>query len=942
MPPIPGLQGVRPLNVGGISDIPSLSGGGGLQGIPSLGVQAPSARLEPTRPKFSAAMDVLERVRLGRMSVDSARKSLSSLSDEERDQLRSLVIQRQQSTSAPLPKNQLAALEKKEPRGFLGSVLHETGKLLERDPTIGGIMKITRAEAKGNIPVASAGARDIEGAVKGFMPGLYVSGRAVGKDVGTIGKNVVQDPFGRTKLSELRTTRDVVKPIAKQYAHTYGPLAHGDLAEFAHRVGQHPLGPALDLLALVSAGVGTAGRVAAASKAVELGRVEPLASGSSVVGGRYYVNPLKSGRYSVRDSQWQQSHVPGSNPFRAVNMPDEASAIAHAQSLSTGGIHGSTLARALVGGTRGGSKGHLIQAYERAAGVSHVQENAAIAKEIVSVLDDKNLPLNRRNFTRVWKDMAKDLQATAQRDIGAVANIKAEQPLFGSKAVAVPLKAGLVAARELNDLVRASAIYLRGAYLPNNWAGNLFFSLVHQGVFSPVNLGKSFAMDKALGTRYRKAVDASLGMNPATSILSEKGRGYISATSRPVAEFMGNVADQPFRRGAWLHEARKKGYRTLSDVKKLIDTAYHGIGASAASDAAIQEMADIGRLASEEIGKFGRMNKVERDTLRNIVFVYSWMRAAGRYSYRFPMAHPIQAAVDSHIGQVGSDWTNKEMGGVPSFLVGAIPVGHDSKGNPLLINPFSVNPLTTGLQEWAAVKGAVDIVRGKPFDKYSQQDVITGLLNPPIQSYLQGWAGGKDFPTNIKQSMAWWRLNRELRHPGSGSIYPTTRAEAIGHFTAGGFYPRKADQAAITRSLVREGAAHPAALIPEQLKAYKNATGESLPPDLIKEYKADLKMVEGLKNFQHDYARQHGQSGFRNLPAQNRLEAALIWYEQYGGLAKEDMDALHIEAKQVQSDTEANDLANALFSETGIGSVKREWDDAMREARGMHLTRMRQ
>jgi hypothetical protein len=354
------------------------------------------------------------------------------------------------------------------------------------------------------------------------------------------------------------------------------------------------------------------------------------------------------------------------------------------------------------------------------------------------------------------------------------------------------------------------------------------------------------------------------------------------------------------------------------------------------------EVSDIGRLASEEVGKFGRMNSKEREVLRNIIFVYSWMRAAGRYSYRFPMAHPIQAAVGAHLGDVGEKWTEKQMGGIPSFLVGAIPVGRDSKGNPLLINPFTVNPMGTGLQEWSAVKGTIDQIRGKPFDKYSQQDIISGVATPVIQSLIEAHSGGKSIPDNLKQSLAWWRLQRDLRHPGGGNVYPTTRAEAIGHFMLGGFYPREADQAAITRSLLREKSGHPEALIPEQLKVYQKRTGGTLPQEFVKRYRDDLNMTSALKNFQHEYASKHGQSGFRNLPAQNRLEAAIDWLEKYSPMPEEAIVGLRTTADRIQSDAAANDMANRLFASTGIGRVKRRWDEIMRTSAQRTLTRKRQ
>src|SRR5262252_3183260 len=105
------------------NDIPTFNPSG--SGIPTFGSVPAAAPRYSSR--FRSAMDTLERVRLGRMSVDQARKQLSSLSDNERQQLKSLVWQRSPDRE---PTNQLAALEKSKGGGggLLGTLKH-VGKL---------------------------------------------------------------------------------------------------------------------------------------------------------------------------------------------------------------------------------------------------------------------------------------------------------------------------------------------------------------------------------------------------------------------------------------------------------------------------------------------------------------------------------------------------------------------------------------------------------------------------------------------------------------------------------------------------------------------------------------------------------------------------------------------------------------------------------------------
>jgi hypothetical protein len=241
-----------------------------------------------------------------------------------------------------------------------------------------------------------------------------------------------------------------------------------------------------------------------------------------------------------------------------------------------------------------------------------------------------------------------------------------------------------------------------------------------------------------------------------------------------------------------------------------------------------------------------------------------------------------------------------------------------------------------------AAEGTYHVIKDpRSFNKYAQQDVITGLMNPLLGAYLESWSGGRSMKDTLERSVAAIRTAKELQHPGSGGVYPTSRTESIGHFMIGGLFPRKADQQAITRSLQRENAQNPMALIPEQVKQFEKITKQKVPEQLISQYKADLEMIDELRNFQHGYASSHGSSGFRNLPPQNKLEAAIQWIEKYSHLPDDQVAEIKQEASGPMPDAQANELANAIFAMSGIGTIKRTWDEMMRNARGLQTTRKR-
>ena len=926
---------------------------------------------------------------------------------------------------------------------------------------------------------------------------------------------------------------DIIKPMLHQYGYTYGPLFEGDPSTTLSRLNDHPLQPIMDAFAVASMGLGTAGRVAAATRALDATKLTRAADGSLRMGvdaarttARYkplgysmehyvrptaeqmanepYMNhfsvlidtktgdslfspvgsshdeiydPLFDNRGTATRDRWDNpekhpviqatgvfdpetgkvasinidpedmamaagTNVPklinkvkadaektyitpqklrsmtpdnpagnliirAGNPRPgepqlwyimkpngqrvASNFPNEGAAIAHAQSLVTGGVTAPALEKSFVDWTqpdtgaarqmlvRGAnltpksqfqvareayfqrSRGSLMDAYEKARGITHDTEYENIANEIVNnVLDNQDLPIGRSKSEAVkaaLSQAAEDFVTTYHKDVGAIKGQAAEQPEFIAPGTAAALKAVGISIREASDLIRAGAVFLRPAYIPNNWAGNAFLNTIHQGVFAPLELGKSLVMDKHIGTRYTRGIDQAMGFNAAQLVSGRRGAGYIASAVDPVAHLMGSIADQPFRRAAWLHEARRAGYKTLADVKALWDKAdaekeaflnRGGVGKGLEDGSwdqrttpALAEIAKISRSAQEEIIKFGKYNDIESGLLRNLIFVYSWMRGAGRYFARFPMVHPMQAAVSTSVAAIGQNWLNQTMGGVPAFMIGAIPVGKDSNGNTMVINPFTVNPLGSGAQMLGTAVSLKKILSDpSSFNKYVDQDPAQ-LFNPLVASTIEAYTGGRPMSETIPKSIAAYRLYQNLEHPGRGQIYPTSRLEAIGQFTGGSMFPRMTSQAGITRALERERADMPAMRIDDEMKLMKDKLNFTPPKFLVDNYKADLQKLAQEKDFQHSYAQAHGSQGFTNMPAANRAEAAVEYLSRYHLVSPVQLEQMQQQMDTTKDDTTMNALANAFWNLTGSGIVKQMWQQMVKTARDRNLTAKR-
>src|SRR6185503_5959750 len=88
--------------------------------------------------------------------------------------------------------------------------------------------------------------------------GSSFGGGLPGNLIADIANTTLGFPAGLVSIEEAaregRFKEDVLKPIAENYAHTYGPLFEGHPGRMLSRMGKHPLGPILDALTVASLG----------------------------------------------------------------------------------------------------------------------------------------------------------------------------------------------------------------------------------------------------------------------------------------------------------------------------------------------------------------------------------------------------------------------------------------------------------------------------------------------------------------------------------------------------------------------------------------------------------------------------------------------------------------------------------------------------------------
>jgi len=729
-----------------------------------------------------------------------------------------------------------------------------------------------------------------------------------------------KDPVGTTKQ---------MAAAEKQY---YGPLFTGDIGQFKKNVTDRPLTLPMDVGAVFSAGLGTAGRFSALSKASEAFEAataqEALPNGVVRVGGRYHVNPTTAG-HDVIDT--------ADNGRLVANMPDQASAIAHAESLGFSRAGKSAFMNALHAVTHpelyGGHRGSLIDLYTR----HNKRAQAKIAKEDADLVEAlKEVAADPNVRTKVFGKEARQSQIA-----GARADVKKTLAEYGAAINERDYgKLGAAGYKEIVSGIRHGAIYLRPAYLPNNWAGNAFMNLTHQGFLAPVNLAKSAVVFHKLQPEALAQLRRAGGLNPAEAISQGSARGVVTSALHPLVERAGHLADQPFRDAAVLHELRKAGVRKLKDVNDLLMKAHHG------DEDALATVARAGNAGQEEVVKFKDLNPKERAVASNGLFVWNWVRGSTRYLARYPGQHPLQAAAMIHAAPIGNQQVQAQTGGMPWFMSGSIPVGRTKDGDPIMVNPFALNPLGSGIGFAQDIAGTVKALRHpEAFNKYSDPTILD-LTNPLIQAVTKRVTGmtTRPFVPELAQQIAPLRLLEDLKHPGRGGIFPMSRQEALGHYIVGALWPRHASQEALTSALERENINNPQALLDTQVKDYEKATGIKVPENMIAGIKGDLDSMQHIKDYQRKYANSIGSSGFRHLPPINKVESAIKYLREHhtAGVDEQTLQQYEQAAQSPgMNDQALEQLSNALWGMTQTGEYKQAWDNMRAQEKSMKTTKRR-
>ena len=147
------------------------------------------------------------------------------------------------------------------------------------------------------------------------------------------------------------------------------------------------------------------------------------------------------------------------------------------------------------------------------------------------------------------------------------------------------------------------------------------------------------------------------------------------------------------------------------------------------------------------LGQYHHWSPLESQ-IRTFVPFYSWMRAITRHTMHMASERPVEAVAMANAGQMGVKQTQKELGKIPDFMKGYIPLGGGKFGGILgkILGPTHAGRKmvlsTQGLNPYASFGDVADMV-GSMVSGHApggEEAVATSLL-PTVQAAIQHVTG---------------------------------------------------------------------------------------------------------------------------------------------------------------------------------------------------------
>ncbi|MDE2098578.1 MAG: hypothetical protein KGL39_15090 [Patescibacteria group bacterium] len=238
---------------------------------------------------------------------------------------------------------------------------------------------------------------------------------------------------------------------------------------------------------------------------------------------------------------------------------------------------------------------------------------------------------------------------------------------------------------------------------------------------------------------------------------------YLDTHGKSVGDVGGSLGGKPVKNGNVLDQAVQKVYQHgfYKGVHRYADvpvraaaiSAYlrgdglvqslmkHGKSFEDAASSALKSNPELRTRAALHArtvaGNYATLSKTEQLT-RDFMPFYLWNKHIAMHATNMLRDRPAVVAAGTGVGQQGAQATRKELGNIPSWMIGDMPLGFNVNGRTALFNSSGLNPYST-------VPDLVGLAQALTVGHTSDQpgDLILGTVSPVIKGLVEHTMGQK-------------------------------------------------------------------------------------------------------------------------------------------------------------------------------------------------------
>jgi hypothetical protein len=433
-------------------------------------------------------------------------------------------------------------------------------------------------------------------------------------------------------------------------------------------------------------------------------------------------------------------------------------------------------------------------------------------------------------------------------------------------------------------------------------------------------------------------IDRFSGIGFAESMTLTEGGALRQATNA-----FGHVStiliDKYPRRASFFHEARRLGYKTEEQISSLVNDVNK-----------FDDLMRVHERVQRAMVDYGGLNRYERGIATHLIFVYPWLRGAGRYTMQFPFDHPFQAAAFAGLVYWQQNRLHQALPeGHPGYMKWFMPINAPKDGT----NPygFRMDQLATPLQTMDIASQMVYWGTGGKFNLPwgSNEEAPASMLGPlaeAIEQTVSGWDSFRRqqvtsgipglFASILSPSeryASWQKMSKILNHQTHKGIYDTTQTQNWLRLFLGSLAPINVDAGKAGDMSAPSGTVSPSQSRDKYVAKIEEVNGAPLSDAqraTITQWKANDQTYQRVSR---KYRDEHDIEGDSTI--QERAAMLLLTYGEVVPEAKDVVQqraeaVLHVDDASAQ---EAYDQLRKALGLSQLGTLDGRIRKAQREAR---------